>query len=366
MFNTDHNNLITILSTSSEIWKRNKNHSLEKNIKSLEYFINDILKKNDTIKKTMNYSYNTYYSTPFHFLLYYLSLPNPVFFTYINSSLFYGVFIGRKYKIIHLCCPIYSSKDLLLSDIIELLNKEVICKIVKQFNIKSIVLRDFDVELIKSLKKSKEKLPFQVTSLKEIPYAIYDLENTLSLKGKKFANIRWHLNKFKKENHQIEIIEHIKNEKPLIHLIGKWRSNAINDRGFSFIDVRSDKFGSKLIRILQHLNNTSNSKEMNFIHFDNCYFRVLKIDNQISSFHLGYPIGFLQKSNLFAHAIGITDLNIPHLAEYAQIEFWKYIHSRGFRFVNDGPSWRKSLEIFKIKFRPIQIQKYYWVSLSLN
>ena len=137
-------------------------------------------------------------------------------------------------------------------------------------------------------------------------------------------------------------------------------------RGFSFADVHSDKYGAKLLSIINDYSNKKDTKEPINLYNDRIFYRILEIDNCISSFHLGYNIGFFNKSKFFAHAIGISDLTIPHLSEYAQIDFWKYIAQKGIRYVNDGPTWKNSLETYKNKFRPMEKQYLYWMTLSLD
>lgn len=94
--------------------------------------------------------------------------------------------------------------------------------------------------------------------------------------------------------------------------------------------------------------------------------RILKIDGKIAAVNIGYSLGIFSHQNVFAHAIGISDLSIAHLAEFAQYDFWKQVHQAGYQYINDGPSWRRSLEVYKSKFRPIAKKRYYWATLSLH
>ena len=93
--------------------------------------------------------------------------------------------------------------------------------------------------------------------------------------------------------------------------------------------------------------------------------RVLKIDGKIASFNLGYPLGLNEKTNVFAHAIGIADITIQRLAEYAAIDFWKIVKNQGYKYINDGPTWRKGLVDFKKKFGAINRKRYYWATISI-
>jgi hypothetical protein len=227
------------------------------------------------------------------------------------------------------------------------------------------LLRDISDEIVNILRDNLEKFVFSLDSLKQLSYAIYDVKNTLGLKGSSFANLRWHLNKFDRKNHTIEVVDSKKEIASAVHLIGKWRRQAIKQRGFSFADVRSDKLG---INLLAQLKETDIFRSMHQGHvgLPSVIARVLKVDGTIAAVNIGFPLGIFEKQHVVAHAIGINDLSISHLAEYAQFDFWKQIDREGYRFVNDGPSWKRSLEIYKKKFRPIAKKRYYWATLSLT
>ena len=233
--------------------------------------------------------------------------------------------------------------------------------LIKQANIKQILVRDIFDQLAHNLRASNLSMPFQLSSLREIQYQTYYLEKTVAKKGKEFANLRWHLNKFKRNNHIVESVPLSTNIKPVIHLIGSWKKNAIKHRGFSYINVRSDKQAARLFN--KKFESTDYTEQPSL---SDCIARVLKVDGQIKSFNFGYPIGIFSRKNVFAHAIGIADLSIPHLAEYAQYDFWKLIKKSGYHFVNDGPSWKSSLETYKQKFRPMVKKRYYYAFLKLK
>lgn len=348
------------------VWWNHKCSNTTETIQSLTTFFSKINKSNSNLGKGIMERNNTYQSSLYHFLLYYCSRSQPVFFTVFNRTLFYGMILGKNSCALHLCSPSYASAEHLISDAFHLIENKLISKVINTFRITSITLRDVDDSVVTLLRNNIQKYPIHITSIKRIPYAIYDLQKTLPLKGKEFSNIRWHLNKFNRANHTIKIRSAKNIEKPLLHLIGKWRRQAIHKRGFSFADVTSDKYGAHLLESISNASLDVRNDDCRFINHNNLFYRILEIDNQISSFHLGYQLGFLRHSDMCAHAIGITDLSIPHLAEYAQIDFWTYMANKGIRYVNDGPSWRKSLEIFKQKFRPIEKQNSYWINISLD
>ena len=289
-------------------------------------------------RKPNEISYN---SSIFHFLLYYCYKPKKGFVVKTKNSIIFCSYSGKNLKDLIISIPIFKSRKKAIIDLIDLFEK---------FEYKTIMLRDFDDGFINILRKDYDDL-IKSSSLKEIYYATYDINKTLDLKGNNFSNLRWHLNSFEKANHKIECVNLKENEKEVIHLIGKWRSKTIKERGFSFIDVRSDKMAATFF-----------SKN----HFDSVLSNVLKIDGIISSFNLGFPLGFSDRTDIFAHAVGINDISIPHLAEYSQFEFWKQLKKSGYGFVNDGPTWRKSLGEFKKKFYPISMKRYYWLNILKN
>jgi hypothetical protein len=296
-----------------------------------------------------------------------MSHPNISFIIVNNKTMFFCVFIGNYYKSLHISSPLFFSYKSILKDLNNLFNDKHFKSLINCFKIKSIILRDINNDLLNAMKQTIYKYSFNIENFKEIPYAIYNLRKTLTLGGTQFSNIRWHINKFEKNNYHIEIIDLFDDEvdlkKELLHLIGDWRRHAIHIRGFSFSDVRSDKFGVKLIPVIMGL---QKKYKTNFIDPDLCLSRVIKINGKVSSFHFGYSIGIGKKTNTFAHSIGITNLSVKHLSEYAQLNFWRYVFNNNFEFVNDGPSWRKTLEIYKCKFRPIEIQKTYWGKINFE
>ena len=231
----------------------------------------------------------------------------------------------------------------------------------EEINISTILFRDAPDGIVQQLRSSDEFGVFHLGSIKEINYQIYGVKRTLAHIGKQYANLRWHLNKFKKDKHRIESVPLQENKKAVIHLIGSWKKKAIEQRGFSFINVRSDKLAAELFDSSKQI---TNNKEILIPQVSDCLSRVLKVDGQIRSFQFGFPLGIYEKQNVFAHAIGITDLSIPHLAEYAQYNYWMQIHKQGYAYVNDGPSWKSSLEVFKQKFRPIAKKRTYYLGLK--
>jgi len=298
----------------------------------------------------------------FHFLLYYTYSPKYPFVTYGENVLIFGDFSGKQYNTIEISFPLISNAKSALKYFNKLLSYPSFNSLLKENNIKKIILRDVNDNFINILRSDNEKFIFKLQSLKELNYATYDVNKTLKLVGDKFANLRWHLNSFEKAGHTIEVVPLDKSIKQVIHLIGQWHSNALKDRGFSYVNVRSDKLGARLFGFGN--NELQNMDEI--VSPDNVLSRVLKVNGNVAAFNLGYPLGIFKKANVFAHAIGISDVSIPHLAEYAQYDFWKQVKKNGYYYINDGPTWKNKLETYKDKFRPIKKKRYYWATLSIN
>lgn len=322
-------------------------------------------------KKNMIVKYEIpYNASPFHFFLYYAYPPNIPFVVFGKECIIFGSFIGRRHNELFLSIPIYKDYNSAILELNNFLSNSIEI-LIKNLNIKTVILRDIDekfAELLKKRENNDNSDKFILKSLKEMKYSIYDIERTLKLHGKTFHNLRWHYNYFKRGNHKIESIPLKEAEKNVIHLIGEWRRIALKQRKFSYANVGSDIFGAKLFGDSKfnreksyHMSEISKDK----ISSNDVLTRVLKIDGKIYSFNLGYPLGLNKKSKVFAHAIGIADITVQGLAEYAAIDFWKYVKKQGYKYINDGPTWRKGLADFKDKFVPIDKKRYYWATLSL-
>jgi hypothetical protein len=235
--------------------------------------------------------------------------------------------------------------------------------ILNKRKVKKMLLRDIDHSVVNHLRNHPSIGPFHLQNIRQIRYNTYDLNKTLGLTGVSYANLRWHLNNFEKADHKIKVVPLQEAKKPVIHLIGQWRKDAISKRGFSFVDVRSDKQGiilydQKILQMIQHVSSPHVFPLRTMIS------RVLEIDGVVKTFNLGFSLGLFHPQPVFAHAIGIADTSIPHLAEYAQIDFWTQVQLAGYQYINDGPSWRNTLETYKEKFRPLIKKDYYWATFS--
>jgi hypothetical protein len=362
----NYDEVLSRLISIQDIWTFDSRSITSETFDSLQHF----LKKQKTIhseqikSETFGAINIAYHQSIIHFLLYYAYYPKIPFIISKKNQLVFGSFYGKNYNKIELSFPEILNSESIISQLNLILSLSSFQKLLQDAHVNQVLLRDVTDEMAHNLRFSENFLPWQLSSLREISYKIYNVKKTLNKKGKQFANLRWHLNKFHNENHAIESVSLHDHVKPVIHLIGSWKRNAIQKRGFSFINVRSDKQAARLFGSIS-INNRKNFEDSCRSIANDCIIRVLKIDGKIRSFNFGYPLGVYSKQNVFAHAIGISDLSIPHLAEYAQYDFWKQIHKEGYGFVNDGPSWKTSLEVYKQKFRPIDKRRYYFTNLKI-
>ena len=348
--------IIDFLSKNSNCWFLKKEPEKSSSFNSLITYLKKT-KKNEIKLKPEKVAYNKSIN---HFLLYYSYYPKFPFIISKNNSLFFSSFTNRNFDKIELSIPFFKKPSDSLEDLFSFLKNTDFSNFLKKKNIKKITLRDIDDDFINVL---KEKKIFEINSLREINYSVYNVNETLALKGSEFSNLRWHLNSFKKEKHIVEEIPLNKSVKPVIHLIGKWRKDAIKKRDFSYVNMKSDKLGA---RFFSNYNKKSYEKNNEIVDFSNTVSSVLKVEGKIASFNLGFPLGIFEKQTVFAHSIGICDLSIPHLAEFSQYHFWKKIKKFGYKYINDGPTWKKDLMTYKDKFRPINKKRYYWATLKIN
>ncbi len=356
-----HDYLCSRLKLLPDIWSTDSRLINLETFESLKSFLSSCNKINLRDHSKTHPGQTPYQQSIFHFFLYYSYYPKIPFVIKTDHSLILGSFYGRDYDSIELSNPIMSNALTALNDIEYILYHHDLGSFLQEEKITQVLLRDSSEEMVQHMRSSPNRFSFELSSLRELYYQTYDLNQTIRKRGKKFSNLRWHLNKFQRANHTVEIVDLSENVKPVIHLIGAWKKNAVKKRGFSYVNLRSDKLAA---RLFDHSTKGSNysSDELSV---SDCLSRVLKVDGRIASFNFGYPLGLIHKEKVFAHAVGISDLSIPHLAEYAQYDFWNQIKQHGYSFVNDGPSWRNSLELYKQKFRPVAKNRYYYATLKL-
>lgn len=310
-----------------------------------------------------------YNASPFHFFLHYTPRPNIAFVIRGAETMIFGAIVGREHSDIILSFPYLKSPDSAVKVLNELVGKKALEPVIKNKGQLKILLRDIDEDLALHLRtKRKADWKIELVKLREMNYSIYDIEHTSSLKGKKFANLRWHLNSFKESGRRVEAVPPGDHVEEVSHLIGLWRGQAIRTRGFSYADVRSDKWAARLLC----RGYGQGTKEMGGeiiegqISLDDVRARVLLVDGRVAAFNLGYPLGLTRQRKIFAHAVGMADISIPHLAEFAQMDMWKMVWENGYTHINDGPTWRKGLEIYKNKFQPVERKRYYWAHILVK
>ena len=309
-----------------------------------------------------------YNVSPFHFIIYYASPPNYPFVVFGDDAVMFGSFGGKRNDSLSVSFPVYRDVEAATKALDCFLGTSEIKSLLRSKEIKNILLRDIDEQFANAILKNNYSQKFSLKSLKEINYCIYDIHTTLALQGKVFSNLRWRLNRFNKGKHLVEHIPLSESREQVVHLIGQWRSQALKQRGFSYVDVRSDRFGAGFFENSAFdgsLESQRPGEKVNSLKTGKVISRVLKVDGKTASFNLGYPLGFHGESDVFAHAIGISDITIPGLAEYAQVDFWKQVSKKGYGFINDGPTWRKGLAVYKDKFRPVMRERYYWATISV-
>jgi len=360
---SDKEDINKILSKTPNLWNiKNKPNDFSY-IDSLFSYLSKIKKDISKISKigtqTIPYNYSF-----FHYILYYTYYPKEPFIFYKKDSLIFGAFTDKKFKQVEFSFPLFQNPSTALNHLDQFLSNKEFYSILKKYNTKNILLRDIDDDFVNLLRNSNNNYNFRLKSLKELNYNIYDLKKTLDLTGEEFSNLRWHLNKFKNNNYKVEEIPLSDAVKPVIHLIGKWRKKATRDRGFSYVNVSSDKLAARLFSNIEKYFLSKNVK--NLVDPENILSKVLKINGEVAAFSLGFPLGLFNKQKIFAHSVGISDISISHLAEYAQYDFWKKVKEKGYQYINDGPTWKNDLETYKNKFRPIKKEKYYWASISLK
>jgi hypothetical protein len=174
---------------------------------------------------------------------------------------------------------------------------------------------------------------------KQFRYLIYNVESISDLSGGSWKNVRQKLTKFKREHGKVRIDMLSKaNREKVVHFISSWRREALNERGFSYAQVEKAKFAARY-----YSDKMDTSQIWAYVYY---------IEGRVSGFQLLYRLG----PNAAANPIGLADISIDGMAEYSQVHAWTEAAGHGLIYINDGPSWRRSLEQFKSKFNPISEQ----------
>jgi len=174
---------------------------------------------------------------------------------------------------------------------------------------------------------------------KQFRYNIYDLAEFGDLSGQRWKNVRQKITKFEKSNSSVRVEKlDADNCENVVHLIASWRKEALTERGFSFTQVEKAKFAARY-----YADKVDNNNIWAYVYF---------VGGKAAGFEMLYRIG----SAAAANPIGFTELTFSGLAEFAQVHVWREAVKNGIRYINDGPSWRRSLEKFKRKFNPVDEQ----------
>lgn len=174
---------------------------------------------------------------------------------------------------------------------------------------------------------------------KQFRYLVYETAGLADLKGQHWKSVRQKITKFKREHGQVRIEKlNESNSTKVVHLIADWRRSALHERGHSYTQIDKAKFAAR------YYADKIDGKNL----WGNVYF----IEGRAAAFQFLYRVG----ANAAANPIGITDISIDGLAEYSQVHSWREAAESGIKYINDGPSWRKSLEQFKRKFNPVEEQ----------
>jgi hypothetical protein len=197
-----------------------------------------------------------------------------------------------------------------------------------------VYVRDLPEDLIKGLKSHKNR---------RFEQYLYDLGDLDELKGNKWRNVRQKINRFKRANKGVKIKTlDESNSKDAVHLIGAWRKQGLQKRGFSYSDVKKNLFGARYYR-----DKVDEEEIWSYVYY---------IKNKPVSFQLLYRIN----KGSAAHSIGISDTSFDGLSEFAQIDSWRRLKDSGIRWINDGYSWSKDLIRYKEKFNPKGKENTYW------
>ena len=174
---------------------------------------------------------------------------------------------------------------------------------------------------------------------RQFRYLIFDCFELLELYGQRWKNVRQKITRFEKEHRNVRI-EHLseRNSERVVHFISEWRRCALHERGHSYAQVGKSKFAARYYA--------------GMVDEKNIWAYVYFVGGKVSAFQLLYRVG----SNAAANPIGMSDISMDGLAEYSQVHAWQQAAEAGIRYINDGPSWRRSLEDFKRKFNPVDSQ----------
>ena len=179
---------------------------------------------------------------------------------------------------------------------------------------------------------------------KQFRYLVFDVDDMEGLAGQKWKNVRQKVSRFERDNRSIRV-ESLseRNSGKVVHFISKWRREALDTRGFSYAQVDKARFAAKFYA--DRINRYHDQKKPDQKIWAYVYF----VGGRVSAFQVLYRLGERSAAN----PVGMADTHIYGLAEYSQVHAWTQAQLNGIKYINDGPSWRRSLEAYKRKFNPV-------------
>ncbi len=169
------------------------------------------------------------------------------------------------------------------------------------------------------------------------------------LKGGQWKKLRNLLNRITK-NHRIKIVDAVDAEKEeLKDVVSKW-AKLRNQTGFSVNRKYSNRTDYDYYLKMVDLG------------FTGCTFaKAVKVDGKAASLTVGWEIP--NRKGEYYSGIGVYDLSIPHLGEYANWSDLAMLKGAGYSEVNFGGS-PKSLLQFKMKFKPTRTYTTYIFAIT--
>ncbi|MBN2488640.1 MAG: DUF2156 domain-containing protein [Methanosarcinaceae archaeon] len=169
---------------------------------------------------------------------------------------------------------------------------------------------------------------------------IYDKKEQLSLGGKKFSEIRNHINYFQKHNNYTVSPYSPEDYDECDHLFNGWR----------------DKKQSNGTVIDEHIAQMF----QNLCLFHDMFGIVVRVDGKL----VGFSIGGLLQPNEAICIIRKTNFSYRGLSEFIDHCFYRHI-PESVNLVNDGDDLNsESLRLYKMKWKPVGFRNYYTVQQS--
>lgn len=169
------------------------------------------------------------------------------------------------------------------------------------------------------------------------------------LKGGQWKKLRNLINRITK-SHRIELIDASEAEKDeLKQIVTKW-AKLRNQTGFSVNRKYSNRTDyGQYLRLIE-------------LGFPGCTFaKAVTVDGKAASLTAGWDIP--NRKGEYYSGIGVYDLSIPHLGEYANWSDLAMLKKAGYGEVNFGGS-PKSLLQFKMKFKPARTYTTYIFAIT--